>query len=245
MSRGLQENNKERCHVVWDADRFPQMPDSMQFSSEWWRSRGLLIGEAVGRGKAYFLEGLDNKAWVLRHNRRGGLLAHINHDRFLWTGSWRARALAEIRLLADMRSAHLPVPAPVAGLACRQGLFYRGDVITERIDDSLPLAERLSSGTGMDTSGWCALGQLIARFHRAGIHHADLNARNILIDKDERFYLIDFDKACRRTPSAGWCQANLARLQRSLRKFRQADPGFAFNDSDWEALQRGYRASAE
>ncbi|MES1925751.1 3-deoxy-D-manno-octulosonic-acid kinase [Salinisphaera sp. T31B1] len=198
-----------------------------------------MTGEAAGRGAAYFLDGLDGRPWVLRHNRRGGAIAHINHDRFLWSGAARARSLTELSLLADMRAAGLPVPAPVAALADRRGLVYRGDVITERIADSRPLAEHLMVAVLAD-SGWQALGRVIARFHRAGIHHADLNARNVLLDGTGQFYVIDFDKARQRRPGS-WCAPNLARLRRSLDKFAGKTRGFAFSGADWAALERGYR----
>lgn len=236
----LGEASDDGRHVLWDRARFEGPPSLVIFDPAWWRSRKRLTGEAAGRGAAYFLEGLDGTPWVLRHNRRGGVLAHINHDRFLWTGIERARALAETRLLADMRSAGLPVPAPVAALARRQGPFYRGDVITQRIDDSQPLADRLADEP-LDESAWRALGQTIARFHRADIHHADLNARNVLIDRADRFHLIDFDKARRRSRGA-WCAPNLARLRRSLDKFAAATPGFAFVERNWDALEAGYEA---
>jgi len=228
-------------YVLWDRDRFESMPSLVVFDAAWWRSRRRLTGEAAGRGAAYFLEGLDGLPWVLRHNRRGGLLARVNHDRFLWTGVEHARALAETRLLAEMRADALPVPAPVAALAYRQGAFYRGDVITERISGAEPLADRLLQRP-LTHGIWRELGSVIARFHRAGIHHADLNARNVLIDAASAFHLIDFDKA-RQRRQGRWCGPNLLRLKRSLDKFAAQSATFCFDDDDWRALQVGYNDS--
>lgn len=234
----LAQANDEGRHVLWDSQRFEGIPSLVVFDPAWWRSRKRLTGEAAGRGAAYFLKGLDGRAWVLRHNRRGGLLARVNHDRFLWTGVEQARALAETRLLAEMRRQGLPVPAPVAALARRHGLFYRGDVITERIEDAVPLADRLMQ-EGLDPTAWQRLGAVLATFHVRGIHHADLNARNILVDGDNAFHLIDFDKA-RRRRQGDWCLPNLSRLKRSLDKFAGQTATFVYAERDWSELRAGY-----
>jgi len=237
----LDQAEDEGRYVLWDCRRFEGMPSLVVFDPAWWRSRKRLTGEAAGRGAAYFLEGLDGRPWVLRHNRRGGALARINHDRFLWVGSKHARALAETQLLAEMRAEGLPVPAPVAALAHRRGMFYRGDVITECIEDAEPLADRLMR-SGLEAVAWYTLGQVIALFHRCGIHHADLNARNVLIDNENAFHLIDFDKA-RRRRQGDWCLPNLSRLKRSLDKFAGQTATFVFLERDWAELQAGYDAS--
>jgi len=240
--RGLRQGSENGRYVVWDHNRFDGMPSLVVFDPGWWRSRNRLTGEAAGRGAAYFLAGSDSRSWVLRHNRRGGVLARLNHDRFLWTGAQRARSLVETRLLAEMRAEGLPVPAPVAALAHRQGAFYRGDVITECIEKAEPLADRLMQHK-LQPAKWRELGQVIANFHQRGIDHADLNARNVLIDDQSLFYLIDFDKARRRRPG-DWCLSNLSRLKRSLDKFVEQDATFSFSHREWTDLQRGYGTGA-
>ena len=72
---------------------------------------------------------------------------------------------------------------------------------------------------------WAEAGRLVARLHRAGLDHADLNAHNILFDDVPdgamaRGWLIDFDKSTWRIPDTGWRERNLARLRRSLLKLR-------------------------
>lgn len=63
-----------------------------------------------------------------------------------------------------------------------------------------------------------ACGAMIRRFHRAGLDHVDLNARNILIDNRGGPWLIDLDRCRLRSPGR-WQRSNLARLERSLEKF--------------------------
>ncbi len=80
--------------------------------------------------------------WVLRHYRRGGMIANVLGDRYLWTGAGRTRGFAEFRLLAALRARGLPVPTPVAARYRRKGVHYRADLITRRIGNATTLAER-------------------------------------------------------------------------------------------------------
>ncbi len=78
------------------------------------------------------------------------------------------------------------------------------------------------AATQAEHAPWEACGRLIARFHRAGLDHADLNAHNILFDEHGKGWLIDLDRGQIRIPATGWREANLARLSRSLLKLRGA-----------------------
>ena len=88
--------------------------------------------------------------------------------------------------------AGLPVPAPIAARYRRNGLFYTADLITQRLEGSESLAAKLARGP-ISLTQWIAIGRCIRRFHDAGVHHADLNAHNILL-ADEQVHLIDFDR---------------------------------------------------
>ena len=223
--------------MIWN-DALVDGVDSQWFDPTWWRAGDALLGEAEGRGAAYFLRGLDGHEWVLRHNRRGGALARVNHDRFVYTGLERARPFRELCLIATLRAHDLPVPEPVAARVMSRLGLYRGDVITRRIVDAQPLADRLAE-QALPSTAWQQLGAVLARFHRVGLWHADLNARNVLVDARETFHLIDFDKARLRAPGT-WRQANLDRFHRSLTKFSDASLAFNFLDADWRALRGGY-----
>jgi serine/threonine protein kinase len=76
--------------------------------------------------------------------------------------------------------------------------------------------------------------------HRLGVHHTDLNCRNILLDGDGQIWLIDFDK-CNRRPQGRWIQDSLDRLERSLLKERTKVPHLHWTDPDWGALLEGHR----
>lgn len=181
---------------------------------------------AGGRGAAWFVRAGHADA-VLRHYCRGGLAAKLSRDRYAWLGEARVRSLAEFRLLSELRAENLPVPAPLLAGYWRRGLSYRAAILVERIPSVRPLADWLDPTAG--PSPWAAVGAMLARFHRAGLDHADLNAHNVLVDADGKPWLIDFDR-CRRRTGSHWRQANLQRLERSLAKLSKGDdrwrPGF-------------------
>jgi len=177
---------------------------------------------------------------VLKHYQRGGKMAMLLGDKYLGSRCERSRSFSEWRLLRHMRALELPVPQPVAASCTRHGLFYRADLITLQIDHVVTLADHLLERE-CDDAGWRATGACIRRFHDAGVFHADLNARNILFDAQHNaVHLIDFDKGCFRHLGESWKASNLARLQRSLLKFKSLNPRFYFEENDWNALLEGY-----
>ncbi|MEW5307064.1 MAG: hypothetical protein WDW36_009482 [Sanguina aurantia] len=165
------------------------------FSQDYWQARGALHLQAGGRGGVGIID-TPAGTCILRHYRRGGLVAALMGDRYLWTGAVRTRSFQEFRLLADMTRQGLPVPQVVAARYTRRGAYYTADLIMRRIAPAMTLAECLAAGT-LDTALAEAVGTLLARFHRAGIWHADLNAHNILVTP-EQLYLIDFDRGRQR-----------------------------------------------
>jgi 3-deoxy-D-manno-octulosonic acid kinase len=176
---------------------------------------------------------------VLRHYRRGGAVAVLMGDRYLWTGASRTRCFAEFRLLQALCRLGLPVPEPVAVRYRRRGLWYSADLITRRIARAETVADRVTvASIGRELAE--EVGALVARFHREGVWHADLNAHNILIAADG-LYLIDFDRGRLRTPAQGWRLANLQRLRRSLIKLGGSDGREeAFDRDVWASVLRGY-----
>jgi 3-deoxy-D-manno-octulosonic acid kinase len=86
---------------------------------------------------------------------------------------------------------------------------------------------------------WEEAGRMIARFHRAGLDHADLNAQNILFDDAGHGWLIDFDRGVLRIPATRWRERNLARLKRSLLKLRGARSSEEV-EKDFGRLRRAY-----
>lgn len=228
--------------ILYDAALLGQL--TLERAQSWlceqrWRSAGTVEDSAAGRGTTLFVESDSLGGFVLRRYQRGGWMAPLMTDRYLWTGALRARPVREWRLLARLFAAGLPVPRPVAAGYWRAGPTYRAALLTCRLWGTQSLAQRLSQAP-LPASTWRAIGACIRRFHQAGVDHADLNAHNVLIDAVDRAYLVDFDRGRLRRPAAGWRRRNLARLLRSLRKLgvEQRYPGFMA--TAWRSFEHGY-----
>lgn len=210
------------------------------FDPQFWRSRDELTEVSGGRGAAWFV-GSGERQWVLRHFRRGGFIARLSQDSYVWTGEARVRAFAEWRLLDLMTQRGLRVPRPVAARYERNGLFYRCDLITQRIMHTDTLSATLAKAP-LPESQWRAVGAAVAQLHRAGVDHADLNAHNILVDVQGKVSVIDFDRGRMRAPGT-WSTRNLQRLRRSLAKIALGLPRERYSAQAWEWLLAGYHAA--
>ncbi len=183
------------------------------------------------------------RRYALRHYRRGGLVGKLVRDTYVWLGERRTRPFHEWLLTLHLHRNGLPVPAPVAARYLRRGAGYRGDLITERIDGAVSVAQRLAVA-GLPLADWIAIGRCIRRFHDFGLCHADLNAHNLLFDAAGAVHMIDFDRG-RLRPRGLWCDANLVRLRRSLLKVSDRLPPGHFSETDWQSLLAGYAAAPE
>jgi 3-deoxy-D-manno-octulosonic acid kinase len=207
--------------------------DDSWFDPARWPDAGKVAG---GRGGVVFLRS-DDRRWVLRHYRRGGALAALLGDRYLWTGEDRTRAFREWRLLRRLADWALPVPRAVAARYRRAGAIYRADLITEELVDTRTLAASLQSAP-LGDDRWRAIGDCVRRFHERGVRHADLNAHNVLLGSGG-VYVLDFDRGEVRARGP-WEQRVLARLQRSLVKVSEGLPADRFGTSQWRMLLDAY-----
>jgi 3-deoxy-D-manno-octulosonic acid kinase len=231
-----------RGAVLFASSRLASLLESAAesiFDPEHWRARGALSATSQGRGSAWFVRSGGEK-WVLRHYSRGGLVGRIVRDSYLWTGESRVRAFRELRLTQALQEMGLPVPAPVAAAYRRAGVSYRCDLITRRIEGAAALSARLAAAP-LSADRWREIGAAIARFHDAGVDHADLNAHNILLGGAGGVSLIDFDRGCLRTAGA-WRHDNMARLRRSLLKIQESLPADRFDPQCWQFILNGYHS---
>jgi len=221
---------------LFDAGLAPH-PQPDWLDREHWLAQARAQAVAGGRGGALLVD-TPIGACALRHYHRGGFMARLSHDSYLWSGGKRTRAFREFRLLAALADAGLPVPAPVAARYRREGLRYRADLMTRLVPDAQTLSSCVESRQ-LDETLARAVGATLARFHRFGAWHADLNAHNILVDAGGAVWLIDFDRSRLRKPQLAWQRANLARLQRSFDKVgarRIAD----FDAKFWHPMLAAY-----
>jgi 3-deoxy-D-manno-octulosonic acid kinase len=223
--------------MVFDAN-LVATPTRDWFDPSWWQAQGRMRAGAGGRGGVAFLDTTIGPC-VLRHYRRGGWMASLLGDRYVWNGRARCRGFAEFALLAELVRQGLPAPEPIAARCQRRGPCYTADLITRAIEAAETLTQVIAAQR-LDTELAERVGALVARFHAAGVDHADLNAHNILVASDG-LRLIDFDRGELRVTGTAWKLANLARLKRSLLKVGACDHDEAALDREiWAPLMRGY-----
>lgn len=225
--------------ILFDPTRIPQ-PCPNWFDPAHWGRRAQAV-EVGGRGGAWFVDASFGPA-VLRHYLRGGMAARVSRDRYVWQGEARTRSFAEFRLTETLYRQGLPVAQPLAASYTREGAFYRAAILLARLQEVDTFATRVAA-QGADAP-WAQAGRLIARFHRAGLDHADLNANNILFDAADKGWLIDFDRSRLRRQGDTWRQNNLARLQRSLQKLRGERARSAV-EADFARLYEAYETAME
>lgn len=194
--------------------------------------------ELRGRGPAYAvaLPGECGRV-VVRHSRRGGFLGRFVHDLYLS----RLRPFRELVTSYRLRLLGVPTPEIVAYAIYPAGIFVRSDVVTREIADGADLAEWLARTDAAETRNALleAVALLLDQLAEAGAHHADLNARNILLVRDGEGFqasILDVDRVqfhVPRSPMLG--EANLARLERSLTKLHAG--GLAISDAELALLR--------
>ncbi len=237
MTRRITE--QDDSVIVYDDDLLDHATPAL-FDLQGPSTRELDAAHAGGRAGVRLVRQQDHE-WVLRHYHRGGLVGRLLGDRFAWAGASRLRPFSEWDLLATLTELGLPVPRPVAARCCRRGVWYTGDILTERLPGVESLAARWIGGTATPAL-WRATGTCIGTFHRHGVWHADLNAYNVQAGKDDRVYLLDFDRGHRDPAGMVAWPANLMRLERSLRKVGRLE-GLPFPSAGWTALKAAHRAA--
>ena len=220
----------------WLSEAMPELFDPHHLSVQ-----GMLSSFGSGRGTVWLFRH-EGKEYALRHYRRGGKVAQLLGDRYLWTGLNRSRPARETEILCRLAGQGLPVPGPVAWRVVRSGLMYRADLIVTRISRARPLTQILRK-QALAATEWENLGALLRQFHDLQVWHADLNLSNILLRPPSDFFLVDFDR-CRIRLGKLWKQRNLKRLHRSCLKEQAQNLEFHFREQDFDALRRGYAQGA-
>lgn len=218
----------EETGLLYDAALDGIRPTIELLEPAYYGERATPVSERGGRGSAWFIRAPFGEA-VLRHYRRGGAFARLNPEHYLWLGVDQARCTREYRLLRNLHNQGLPVPAPVAAGWWRNGTVYRQALMTHRIPGALSLAQLMTQNAAR--TPWEGAGHVIARFHRAGVWHADLNAHNILRDERGDIWLIDFDRCTQGALTKNESEQNLLRLRRSLQKL-----GGDAGEAGWQRL---------
>lgn len=201
-------------------------------------------GESVAGGRtSHALVALPTgERAVLRSYRRGGILRHLNRERY-FLGH---RAFAELLATEAAHVSGIRTPLPLAAAERRALVGYTALLATLWIPGSCEAAGWLAQA---NLPGTLAVlreaGRQIGRMHAAGIAHPDLNLRNLLVGDTSAepapvVYLLDFDRArLYHAAVPGRRRArDLRRLARSARKL-----GLPLDRPRWAALREGYGAA--
>jgi 3-deoxy-D-manno-octulosonic acid kinase len=180
---------------------------------------------------------------VVRHAWHGGVLARITGDRFLAP----TRAPYELHVALQLESIGIRTPRIVAYAIYPAGpLLRRSDIATEEIADGVDLAAILA-GDATPVSRHDALHAahgLLSSMARHGVHHPDLNLKNILVAPgsggEPAAWLLDVDRVRFAQPAARAANANAERVTRSARKWRDQF-GAPISDVDLTALDGAAR----
>lgn len=235
MTREFKSAN---CYILQPRDDAREY-DVECFDVDYWEGKPGFEKLGGGRGGSCLVE-IDGSRAILRQYLRGGYVGNFLSNQYLWLGKTMTRPWREWKVLQRAIRAGLPVPRPIAACACRNGFVYRAALLMTYLEDTEMLTQRLARDK-LSPELWHRLGLLIKRMHGEGIRHADLTSDNILIDSQDRFYLIDFDKARIMNRLDDWQWKPLYRFQRSINK-RHRNQHLNFNGDDWQAFIDGYQA---
>jgi tRNA A-37 threonylcarbamoyl transferase component Bud32 len=168
---------------------------------------------------------------VVRPCAHGGLWGQLTRD--LYLGPERARK--EIRCSFQLQAKKIPTPCILAVLFYPAGPFHRIDIITSYVPESHDLASFLSTRPKLAerTRAFASVRHLFKICAQHGFHHADMNARNILLsgslNKKLEAWLLDVDAVTRNETNSDHVDtSNKNRLLRSLlKRARSGDLGYS------------------
>lgn len=242
-------------------------PEARPALTEWLRQSGTLSAAAGAQPRVSTLRGRGTvpvvpappgpwpaeMRWVVRHYHRGGAVASLLGDRY--PRGPVPRPVREFEAIRAAGALGIPTVRAVGAVVYPAGLFYRGDLVTEWVPDSVDLADVLfgtsSPGGFTPAATMGAAGRLVRLMHENGLMHPDLNIKNVLIapgKEGPRALIVDLDRARLRSRalSTRARERGRARFRRSLRKWQKRIGGGGPGDvpvPEWmDAFDRGYEA---
>ena len=179
---------------------------------------------------------------VVRHNMRGGWMAKISRDVYFLPTRGLTELLASLRL----RAMGVSTPEVLAYVSYPTWVvFRRFDIATREITNGHDLSVVLAKVTDPPHRAMVfdAIAKLLRALTQAGAHHQDLNLKNILLTAGEGegldAHVLDVDRVQFDSPGSPLVeQANLDRLLRSLRKWRdRGEISFSTEEEEYLRLR--------
>tara|TARA_B110000008_G_scaffold43690_1_gene41336 strand:+ start:1099 stop:1782 length:684 start_codon:yes stop_codon:yes gene_type:complete len=204
----------KNIYIQYDSNVFDNFSDKL-FNVDYITKERLIKSEIYGRGKTYDIK-LDGKEFILKHYIRGGFASKISYDNYVFDSIASTRSVKEYNLLNNLFIKELPVPKPAALQVIRGRFTYTCDLITCKIKNIGTLHDFIMNKK-MTSELWNSLELTLEKFFKENVYHSDLNAKNIIIDKKNKFYLVDFDNSYFFYEKKLFSKS-IARLERSLSK---------------------------
>ena len=182
---------------------------------------------------------------LVRPYRKGGLLRHLRGRTF--RGAWRP--LQELTLHHALQAQSVPVPEVVGAVVHHSARGWQGALLTGEVARSVDL-EAWLHGARSDAPAdretiLQRAGRTVRLLHDAGVWHADLHAKNLLLTAEGEVWILDLDRA--RAFDAPLSEAmrleNLLRMGRGIQKHRLK--GMRVDRNDARVFLAGYAGDAQ
>jgi len=170
-------------------DSMGQCNDQYTTDSDFNGEKQVLSGR--GRVKSIHIPEAGNV--IIKEYKRGGMISFFNKKTYVdFRGKIRSEKEFEMLLMA--KKAGVDVPLPLAYVS-RGNLFYRAWLITKKINKCQNFAEIAVQNRKRAMKILPEISDSIKKLIKHRIYHVDLHPGNVLIDADDKNYIIDFDKA--------------------------------------------------
>ncbi len=177
--------------------------------------------DAMGRAPLGRVD-IAGDALLVRTYRKGGLLRHVRGRHF--RGRWRP--LDELVLHQRLQAGDVPVADAVGCIVLVRAIGWRGYLLVREVPEALDLEAWLYGVAGTEAHPLAdvlrSAGRAVRRLHDAGVAHADLHPKNLLVTPGGDVLVLDLDRA--RDHGVALPDddrlSNLVRLGRSIEKHR-------------------------
>jgi len=128
---------------------------------------------------------------AVKYYHRGGIVRHFIKKRYLKWG--KTRSQKEYELLQKVRGLGINAPEPIA-FAYRGHLFYQAWLVTREIKQHQTLAKLSILNEERTRFVMKNVIEQVSTLIKSSILHVDLHPGNVIVDNQDRVYILDFDK---------------------------------------------------
>ncbi len=201
-----------------------------------------------GRGTLRRLALPNGTSLLIRRYRRGGVFRAVNKEKYFSP----YRPLDEIRICREAAARGVPVARAVGAIVEARPPFWLCSLATEEIKDVIDLGEYALWLPAAPTREIMAekreiieaVGKAVRKMHDAGLYHADLQVKNIMVRRSTtgvEVFFVDLDKSVIKDQISLKSRVrNLRRLNRSMMKMRLDPP--PIDDDDRRRFLKAYRS---